>query len=519
MITGLFRIAGVQIDRSKALVVSAILLVTFLAAMDGTIVDTTMPTIIGALGGVALYSWVFSAYLLTSTTTVPIYGKLADLFGRKRVLLIGSAMFILGSALCGQAQSMVQLIIFRGIQGLGAGCIIPITQVIIGDLFSPIERAKMQGLFSSVWGISALVGPLLGAFIVKYISWRWIFYLNMPLGGIGLWMIAQHLKEKLQGGKPAIDYYGAAGLTAATTCLMLATFLVGLGYTWGSTQVAGLLIISIAVYAATLWWENRAPEPMLPLNLFAVPALTVAVIASFMAGAVMIGMTVYLPLYTQGVEGGSAVDAGLVLMPLSLGWPVASFLGGRLILKLGYRTSAMLGMLLQVVAAGYLALFGGSQSLSPWVLRTLMFAVGGGMGFCTLAFILIAQGAVGWNQRGVATASVTFIRTLGQTIGISAMGTALNLQLLRHLRAIPDLVPANADASAALSITNQLLDPHAWGALGSQNLAAMRTAMASSLHSVHYIILLLSVLGLVSSFFVPDTRPELAPSRSAGAGH
>ena len=511
----LSRVTGVKMDRATSLLVGSIMLVTFLAAVDGTIVDTAMPSIIGSLGGVALYSWVFSAYLLTQTTTVPIYGKLADLFGRKRVLLIGIFIFLGGSALCGQARTMIELVVFRGLQGLGAGAIIPITSVIIGDQFSPAQRAKMQGLFSTVWGISGLTGPLVGGVIVDHLTWRLIFYISIPLGIIATVIFARFMQEKLNLGKAKVDYAGAVGLSIATTCLMLATFAVGLGYGWFSGLVLALLLSSLLLYAATIWWEGRAPQPILPLAVWRMPAIAVANMASFLSGAVMIGINVYLPLYRQGVEGGSATQAGLILMPVALGWPIASFVGGRLILKLGYRASSLIGALCEVIVGGYLVWAGNRHDLPLIVLQVLTFIVGFGMGFCSLAFLLIAQDSVGWNLRGVATASVTFVRNLGSTLGVSVMGSILNLALLSRLKAIPGLVPAGADARQAIATTSQLLDVGQWSLLSADRLAQMRLALGQSLRGTYWVVLITAVITVVSVLFLPNRRPQDVHSSDA----
>ena len=513
--SALTRLTGVKMDRAKALLVGSIMLVTFLAAVDATIVDTAMPSIIGSLGGVALYSWVFSAYLLTQTTTVPIYGKLADLFGRKRILLIGIFIFLAGSALCGAARSMVELVIFRGLQGLGAGAIIPITSVIIGDLFNPAERAKMQGVFSIVWAVSGLSGPLVGGLIVDHLSWRVIFYLNLPLGALAVAIFLRLMQEKNNPGRARIDYLGAIGLSLGTICLMLAAFSVGVGYGWTSLPVLGLLAVSAALYSVTIWWEGRTPEPILPLAVLRMPAVAMANLGSFLAGAVLIGINVYLPLYRQGVEGGTAIQAGLVLMPVAMGWPLSSWVGGRLVLRGASRAATILGSLCEVVAAAFLLFAARRPDLPLIALQMITFTVGLGMGFITLAYVLIAQDSVGRSLRGVVTASVTFVRSLGSTLGVSIMGTILNLALLTRLRAIPGLVPPGADARESIAVTSQLLDPAQWGRLPPVQVAQMRQALSQSLQGVYWVILITAILTLAAAFFLPNRRPHDVHSHDA----
>ena len=301
--------------RAKITIVIALMLGMSLAALDTTIVGTALPSIVGKLGGLALYSWVFSVYLLTSTTTVPIYGKLADLYGRKPIFLFGSALFLLGSILCGAAQSMEQLIIFRAIQGLGAGAVLPIVLTIIGDIFELNERARVQGLFSGVWGISSVVGPALGGLIVDHFSWRWVFFINIPFGIVSCVLLTLALHENIERKKQKLDYLGTLTLTGGIVALLFFLLQGGTTWSWLSLPSLGLFTISLILMVAFLLQERRVLNPILPLTLFTNRVIAISSIGGVILGIVMFGITSYVPLFIQGVEGGTATSAGITLGP------------------------------------------------------------------------------------------------------------------------------------------------------------------------------------------------------------
>ncbi|HYG60860.1 MAG TPA: MDR family MFS transporter [Symbiobacteriaceae bacterium] len=485
--------------------VFALMLASFLTAVDVTIVDTAMPRIVGSLGGFSLLTWVITAYMLTSTATVPVYGKLADLFGRKFTFSLGAVIFLAGSALCGVSQSMIQLIVFRGLQGLGAGAIQPTVQTIIGDIFTPAERAKMQAWFSGVWGFSALVGPLLGGLMVDYASWRWLFYINLPLGLLALIMIWRHLDEKLERRKVQVDYLGSVTLTAGITLLLLALLTGGNQYAWSSPQVIGFLATAAVLLVVFIWQERRAPDPMLPLHLFKIPAIGWANLANFMVGGVMYGTSVYLPIWAQGVQGFSATRSGMSLLWLSIGWPVAAVVGGKFIMKMGNRPAALLGLALNLFGAVALTVMGRAFHDIPEVAFAFVtFVIGSGMGFSTLAFILGVQSSVTWEQRGVATASVAFLRTLGGLMWVALMGSTMNLTLLGRLRAIPGIVASTA--AEAGEVANQLLDPALWALLPAAQLGMLREGLAAALRNVHLLMVLAALLSLGAALLVPNMK-------------
>src|SRR5436305_10380526 len=389
--------------KTKIIVTIALMLGMSLAALDTTIVGTALPSIVGKLGGITLYSWVFSAYLLTSTSTVAIYGKLADLFGRKPLFLFGTAVFLIGSMASGAAQSMEQLIIFRAIQGLGAGAVLPIVLTIIGDIFALEERAKVQGLFSGVWGVSSIIGPALGGVIVDHFSWRWVFYINLPFGLLSAFLLIVSLKENVERKKHSIDYLGSLTLTFGIVALLFALLQGGVTWAWTSLPSLGLFALAIVLIVLFLLQEARASEPILPLTLFTNRIITISSIGGVILGVVMFGITSYVPLFVQGVRGGTATSAGVTLGPLLIAWPIAAAVSGKIILRYGYRLTAGVGALLVTIGVGLVTLLQASSTLPYIVVAMLM--IGTGLGLMSTAFIMYVQHAVSWNVRGVATDS------------------------------------------------------------------------------------------------------------------
>ncbi|HET9599512.1 MAG TPA: MFS transporter, partial [Anaeromyxobacteraceae bacterium] len=331
----------------RGLTVVALLLAIFLSAMEMTVVSTAMPTAVGDLGGLHLYAWAFAAYMLTATVTVPIHGKLADLHGRKPVMLAGLALFLAGSLLCGQARSMEALIAFRALQGLGAGAIQPVTLTIVGDLFDVHERARWQGVFGAVWGVAGLIGPLLGGALVHYLSWRWVFYVNLPAGLACAAVLAANYHERLERHPHRLDVPGALLLAGAITAVLLAARSAA-GAAWAAPVGMALLALFVAV-------ERRAPEPLLPLDLFRQRVVAVASGAGALVGAGMFGVVTFVPLHVQSVLGGAATAAGGAIAPMAIGWPIASTISGRLLRRAGYRRLIVGGLALTVVAAAALA--------------------------------------------------------------------------------------------------------------------------------------------------------------------
>lgn len=421
---------------NRPLTVAALLASMFMAAMEATVVATAMPTVIAELGGITLYGWVGAAYLLASTVSVPLYGKLADRSGRKSVLLFGIAIFLAGSLACGLAQNIEQLIAFRALQGLGAGAVQPIVLTIIGDLYTPAERGKVQGLFGAVWGIAGVAGPLLGAALVQAVSWRWVFLINLPPGALAfIVLIGAYREDARDKPKAPLDLLGAFAITVASLALLLAASQV---LTWPMLALA-------AAFAWFFYWvEKRAADPVLPLSLLTRRLIAVTTVASALFGAAMMGVLTFLPVHVQGVLGEPPVVAGLTIAPMLVGWPIASAVTSRILVRTGYRTPVWIGSAMIAVSLVVLAwlIVGGA---GPFALGAAMCIFGMGMGLQVTAIVIGVQASVGWEQRGVATASNMFARTMGGALGVGAMGAVLALRIGRTL-------PADVVAN--------LLDPH-----------------------------------------------------------
>ncbi|MCL6518140.1 MDR family MFS transporter, partial [Alicyclobacillus sp.] len=363
---------------NRVAVTIAMMVATLLTALDVTVVGTAMPRIVADLGGLNLISWVFAVYTLTTSVTTPIYGKLADLFGRRIIFTIGVILFLAGSALSGLSQSMAQLIWFRAFQGVGAGAVMPVTFTIIGDLFPGEQRAKMQGLFSSIWGIAGLIGPLVGGFFVDQVSWRWIFYINVPVGIVSILLVWLFLHETFhRQRRPKIDYAGAVLFTIGISALLYAPLNGGTTYPWTSPTLLSLFAIALVCLAAFLVVESRAPEPMLPLRLFKMRVITISNLIGFFTACVLIGVSAYLPMWIQGILGFSATSSGITLLPMSLAWPIGSTVAGRVMYKIGSKTTAVAGAV--CILCGTLVLVGAGLSTPAWVFTCVMILVGLGM--------------------------------------------------------------------------------------------------------------------------------------------
>jgi EmrB/QacA subfamily drug resistance transporter len=493
--------------KAKIIVTIALMLGMSLASLDTTIVGTAMPTIVGKLGGFTLYSWVFSVYLLTSTTTVPIYGKLADLFGRKPIFLFGTALFLIGSIASGTSQSMEQLIVFRAIQGLGAGAVLPIVLTIIGDIFVLEERARVQGLFSGVWALSSVVGPALGGLIVDHFSWRWVFYINIPFGLLSAFLLVIFFNEKVERKKLSLDYIGTLTLTGGIVALLFALLQGGTNWAWNSLPSIGLFALSALLLVLFIYQENRAPEPILPLTLFKNRIIAISSIGGVILGVIMFGITSYVPLFVQGVKGGTATSAGVTLGPLLIAWPISSTLSSKIIIRFGYRFTAVMGASFATVGVGMVTLFHMDTGL-PYIVVSMLI-IGTGLGFMSTAFVIAVQNAVPWNLRGVATASTQFVRTMGGTVGVAVMGTILNAQMALHF--IPIFAHYSdvlARLPKGLAPSNVLLTPDVRSTLPIDVLSQLQTALAQSLFWVYALMFVCALIGLAFMFLLPGGKAE-----------
>jgi EmrB/QacA subfamily drug resistance transporter len=414
-------------DQRRGLVVAALMLTTGLAAIDSTIVATAVPQIVHDLGGFAKFPWLFSLYLLTQSVLVPIYGRLADVFGRKPMLLFGISVFLVASVLCGAAWSMVSLIAFRGLQGIGAGAIIPMTTTIIGDLYEPADRGRIQGYISSVWGVSAIVGPTLGGVFAQYLSWRGIFFVNIPIGLGALWMLQLHLREHVTRRSHRIDVAGAVVLTLGLSGLILALLEGGVSWSWTSGRSVALFAVAGALLVAFLPIERSATEPILPLWVFRPRILVSTNLAGFVIGAILIGLTSYVPTFAQRVVGVGAVVAGLAMGAMTVGWPVAATLSPKVYLRIDYKRTALLGGVFALTGCLLFALFVDGSSV--WRVAVASFVTGIGLGFSSVSTVVAAQSVVGWDRRGVVTGTNMFIRSLGSAVGVALFGSIVNSEL------------------------------------------------------------------------------------------
>jgi len=421
---------GVGFRSERGPVLISLMLCTALVAIDATILATAVPSIVTEVGGFAQFPWLFSVYLLAQAVTVPVYGKLADLFGRKPVMLWGIACFFVGSVLCGIAWSMPALIAFRAVQGVGAGAVQPMSMTIVGDLYSIEERAKVQGYIASVWGISAVVGPTLGGVFSEYLSWRWIFFVNIPVCVLAAGMLQRRFSEEVTHRRPPVDYAGAGLLTAGCTLLILAVLEGGQAWAWSSATSVAILVTGAALLGVFVLVERRAAEPVLPLWVFTRRILLSTSLVGAAVGAIVLGLTSYVPTYVQVLLGTGPLIAGFALAALTLGWPLAAAQSGRVYLRFGFRTTALIGS--AFVAVGCLLLLLLDADSPVLQVATTCFVVGLGMGFVVAPTVVAAQSSVGWTQRGLVTGTNMFCRSLGSAIGVAVFGAVANAALRGH---------------------------------------------------------------------------------------
>jgi EmrB/QacA subfamily drug resistance transporter len=453
----------------RALVTLGVLGGSFLAAMEATIVATAMPTIVGQFGGLAHYSWVFSGYMLTSTVTTPVWGRLADVHGRRRPYLVALGLFVLGSLLCGVASSMTQLIAFRTLQGVGAGGLLPIGMVIIGDMFTLEERARAQALFAGVWGISSIAGPLVGAVLTESASWRWIFFINLPFGLVPAFLVGRFLVDTLVEGRGDVDYVGAGVLMSAVTALLLALNQTGVpDATLSVIAVRGLYLAAVGLGSLFVVLERRTAHPILPLSLLGDRMVATTTFSGALLGIAIFGALAFVPLYVQSALGRSAREAGSVLTPLLLGWVGMSIVTGRMLPRVGFRPFILGG--LTCVTLG----FAGLATVRPggplWQMHVNLGLMGIGMGMTMLSLLLAVQGTVAREQLGVATSLGQFTRSIGGAIGVAVMGAV-----------VAAAIPASGSTPAALAV---------------------------GLHRAFMVGAVVSLVALASALLVPGGLPE-----------
>lgn len=483
----------------RPLIIGSIMLATFMVAIEATIVATAMPRIVGQLGGFTYYSWVFSAFLLAQSTTTVIYGKLADVLGRKPVLIGGILLFLAGSLLCGFAWSMTSLIIFRLLQGLGAGAIQPVTMTVVGDLYTLEERGRAQGMLASVWALSAVIGPLAGGIIVDSFSWAWIFWINLPFGVLTIIGFLLFLRESVEHRNVRIDYTGAALFSVAIISL-----LVILTETDASGSVlAGLALLFLVAGGLFILQEKRAAEPIISIELWGRRLIATSNAATLLAGMALIGLTTILPIYVQGVLGRSPIVAGFTLTMLVVGWPLAVMLSSRFFRAFGIRRTLRAGSLIFPIGALFL-LFLGPDS-HPAIAGVGSFLMGFGMGLISLTSIALVQDSVEWSMRGSATASIIFARSLGNTLGATALGAVLNTGITHY-----------GSGVLAARLHDLLNQP-----TGLSELAAspdIRMVFYQSLHWSFWGVVCVAILTVISTWLIPvANKSDGSLQRDTGA--
>ncbi|GAA4158837.1 MDR family MFS transporter [Gryllotalpicola daejeonensis] len=431
------RSSGVGLRSERGPVLLSQMLATGLVALDSTIIATASTSIAKDLGHFQQLPWLFSVYLLAQAVVVPIYGRLADVLGRKNTLLFGIAVFLLGSILCGAAWSMPVLIAARVIQGLGAGAVMPVSMTITADLYTLQERAKVQGYLASVWAIASVVGPTLGGVFAQFGLWRWIFWINLPLGAVAVFMLWRSYHEKRAAGeREPIDYLGAVLLGAGTTMLLLGLLEGGQSWAWGSALGVGIFLLAAVLLAAFVYVELRTEHPIFSLALLKRRVIAASTIASLMVGVVVLGLSTYVPIYAQNVLGFGALIAGLALAALTIGWPAAASQAGRLYLRWGFRVTSVVGSLLVVVGTALTLLLGAHSSI--WLVALFCFVIGCGMGFTAVPSLIAAQSSAGPNERGAVTGTNMFARSMGSAIGVAIFGAIVNSRVTLNLAGVPE---------------------------------------------------------------------------------
>jgi EmrB/QacA subfamily drug resistance transporter len=475
---------------------SGLVLVMLLAALDSTIVSTALPTIVGDLGGLERLAWVVTAYLLAQTVVTPVYGKLGDLYGRKGVLQSAVIIFLVGSALCGISRNMTQLIGFRAVQGLGAGGLTVVTQAVVGDLVSPRDRGKYQGIFGAVFGGASIAGPLLGGYFTTHLSWRWIFYVNVPIGVIALVVLAATLPSQSIRTKRAIDYTGSALLAVVLASLTLLSDLGGGTYSWTSPTMLALIATTIVALVLFIIVERRAAEPVLPLRLFTIRTVAVASAVGFIVGFALFGSVVYLPLFLQIVKQASPTASGLQMLPMMGGMLVTSIVSGQLISKTGrYKIFPIIGT--AVMTLGLFMLARMSASTSVMAASLIMLVLGLGLGMVMQVLVIAVQNAVSYQDLGVATSGATLFRLIGGSLGTAVLGAVFASGLARNLAtALP--------GRGATGIETTGMSAHAMAALSPEARAAYQLAFTRSLDTVFLVAMGIAAVGFVLVWLMPE---------------
>lgn len=515
---------------SIGLVLAGLLLSILMASMDNTIVATAMGDIVGKLGGLDKFVWVTSAYMVAEMAGMPIFGKLSDMYGRKKFFVFGIIVFMLGSALCGTATSIVELTMYRAIQGIGAGALVPIAFTIMFDVVAPEARGKLGGLFGAVFGLSSVFGPLLGAYITQYATWEWVFYINLPLGLIAFVFIAFFYKESHQHQSQQIDWLGAVTLIGAVVCLIFGLELGGKTYAWNSWQILGLFVGFAVLALLFVFAESRAKEPIISFNMFRNRVYWSSNVIAMFSGAAFITASVYIPIFIQGVLGGKATNSGLVLLPMMLGSVITASMGGVLMTKIKYRNIMIPTLALLVLGLGLLTTLDESSSL--WTIRVFMVLVGLGVGASFSVLSNAAMNAFEPQRRGAASSTLNFLRSLGMTMGITIFGIVQSQVFTRKMN--DALAGPAAEAGGAgvgvpaggmpeglnLSDPHALLSPELRQAIPPQVLEAITQALSSSIVQLFAWAAIPAALALISAFFMGKEKMVIGEEQGEyTAGH
>ncbi|MGD8192078.1 MDR family MFS transporter [Brevibacillus ginsengisoli] len=508
--------------KHRGILISGLLVAMLFASLDNTIVGTAMPRIVGELGGLSLMTWLTTAYMLSSTSVVPIAGKLADLIGRKSVYVTGIIIFLIGSALCGMSNDMTQLIIFRGLQGIGGGVMMPMAMVIIGDIFTGAERAKWQGVFGAVFGLSSILGPQVGGWIVDAANWRWVFYINMPVGILAIVLISMGLHNKKLEGPVKFDIAGMFTMIVGVVSMLLALTFGGKDYPWGSWQILSLFALSIVFLAWFIVIESRTSEPILPMHLFKHRTFSVLNGIGFLMSIGMFGAIMFVPLFMQGIIGMSPSQSGTMMMPMMLSLMLMSIIGGRLVRKIGVKTQVVIGMC--VMAVGFYLLSTMSIDTTKLVAMSFMAVLGLGMGLVMPVLTLALQESFPRSQLGVVTSSSQFFRQIGGTFGMTILGAVMNHRstLLLTDQLIPTLekLPPQAHDMVAQfermiqespqGLYSMLLSPETLEkipqAIQQMIVPVLKSTLVTSLHGVFQFGLIFVILGAVLTLFLKPIK-------------
>lgn len=498
--------------RTRVLVVGAALLALFLGALDALVVGAAMPTIVSELGGLNLYSWVFSAYLLTRAISLPIFGKLCDLLSSKKLYLVAIAVFLVSSVLAGAAQSMEQLIVFRAFQGIGAGGNFALAYIVIADVSAPAQRGKMMGLVSFVWGVASVLGPALGGFIVTYFSWRWIFYINVPLGAMALFGIGLYLTDLREKKKDvSIDFLGATSLSVLVLAVLILFMMGGHSYAWMSPQIISLLCLAGVSAMLFYFAEERAKEPIINLNFFRVRGFSVANGAAFFSSFAIFSLSAYMPLFIQGALAKTPAQLGMAMIPLSLGWSGGALLCGQLINRAREKPFSLFGSMLLMAGSGIPLVYTIATPL--WLCSFVLTVAGLGMGFVSIGTLLMVQNSLSASDLGVATSSHQFSRTLGGTIGIGAAGSLVTASIAKNLSAVSSSGLGNEAfqslPSGLAENIQSLFQPSVQAMLSAGAQKAFHRAIATGVETVFWAALAASCISLIFSYALPKLKQNL----------